>query len=224
MRQQLPASPTGQQNFAICSLEGPCFYNLLVQSNDAWDTNDKLVVVTTVQSDWLMHLLTVQKFGKIDLDLTNKRVGFTQYECLSVWKYLCLTTSSKKQIFVWIILAVRNKNAVGVLRPQTHMHTKSNLLYLRQEGRTRCQRNIVIPLLCTPSALHSSISRWNAFEDDKLLFFLIWPQKVDSHLAALFGFGQTGHRIRDSQPGFEAPPARVPVTVPSPPLLSAWGE
>lgn len=30
--------------------------------------------------DWSMDLLTVQKFGKIDLDPINNRVGFSQYD------------------------------------------------------------------------------------------------------------------------------------------------
>lgn len=87
---KLPASPTNQQNFAICSLEGPCFYNLLVLSN-------KLVGVTTVQSDAIVDSAKV--WEKTDLDPTNKRVGFSQYDIYILCENIHAQPKVQKTIF-----------------------------------------------------------------------------------------------------------------------------
>lgn len=46
-----------------------------------------------------MDLLTVQKFWKIDLDLTNKRVGFTQYDIYILSENIYARPQVQKAIF-----------------------------------------------------------------------------------------------------------------------------
>lgn len=85
-----------------------------------------------------------------------------------IWSWSRALKLAEKHIYLWLLDSSLMDSAHALYtRSHTRIHTPIYCSF-SQKGRICCQHIILLPLLF-PTLL-SSISMWNAFEDDKLLF------------------------------------------------------